>query len=66
MKIHILTEFHLTLTMIGDDIVKKVILPQILLIFRPSFANFFSKIANFQRISNFYDLKRGNTSTRQV
>ena len=66
MEIHILTEFHLKMTMIGDDIAKKVILPQILLIFRPSLAQILSKIANFERISNFYDLKRGNTSTRQV
>ena len=33
MEIQILTEFHLKITMIGDDIDKKVILPQILTIF---------------------------------
>ena len=66
MEIHILTEFHLKMTMIGDNIAKKVILPQILLIFRPSLAPIWSKIANFERICNFYYLKRGNTSTHQV
>ena len=66
MEIHILTEFHLKMTITGDDIAKKVSLPQILLIFRPSLAHILSKIANFEIISNLYDLKRGNTSTHQV
>ena len=44
MEIHILTEFHLKMTMIGDDIDKKVILPQILPISGPSLAQIMSKI----------------------
>ena len=47
MEIHILTEFHLKMTMIGDDISKKVILPQIWLMFGPSLAQILSKIAKF-------------------
>ena len=66
MEIHILTEFHLKITMSGDDISKNVILPKICPIFAPSMAQIFSKIANFERISNLYDLKHGNTSTDQV
>ena len=66
MEIHKLTEFHLKMTMIGDDIAKKVILPQICPIFEPSLVQILSKIAKFERISNFYDLKHGNTSTDRV
>ena len=54
------------MTMIGDGIAKKVILPQIWPIFGPSLAQVLSKIANFERISNFYDLTHGNTSTDRV
>ena len=57
MEIHILTEFHLKITMIGDDIAKKVTLPQILPM---------TKIVKLERILNFYDLKHGNTSTGRV
>ena len=45
MEIHILTEFNLKMTMIGDDIDRKVILPKILPISGPSLAQN-SKILN--------------------
>ena len=48
MEIHILTEFHLKMTMIGDDIAKKVILDQIWPIFGPSLVQIVSKIAKFE------------------
>ena len=57
MEIQVLTEFQLQITQIGEDIAKKVILPQIWPIFRPSLVKIVSKIAKFERISNFYDLK---------
>ena len=66
MEIHILTEFNLKIIMIGEDIAKKVILPQILPTFRLSLAKIVSKIAKFERISKFYYLKHGNTSTDRV
>ena len=47
MEIHVLTLFHLKITIIGDDIAKNVILPQIRSIFGPSLAQFFSKIRKF-------------------
>ena len=49
--------------MFGDDIAKKAISLKILPIFLPYLAKIVSKIANFERISNFYDLKHVNTST---
>ena len=52
--------------MIGNDIHKKVIWAQIWTIFGPSLTQILSKIATFERISNFYDLKHGNTSTDRV
>ena len=51
MEIHILTELHLKMTMIGDDIAKKAIFPQIWDIFGPSFAKIVSKIAKFEGMS---------------
>ena len=66
MEILILAEFHLKMTMIGDGIVKKVILPQIWPIFGPSLAQILSTIAKFEGISNFTDLNHGNTSTDRV
>ena len=63
MEIHILTEFHLKMTMFGDDIAKKVILPKILLIFRPSLAKIVSKIDKFEGMSYVSDVYDGNTST---
>ena len=47
IEIEVLTEFQLKTTMIGDDIAKKVILPQIWPIFGPSLAQIVSKIAKF-------------------
>ena len=66
MEIHILTEFHLKMAMIGDDIAKEVILHNILLIFRPSLAQIVSKIDKFERISKFSHLNHGNTSTDRL
>ena len=47
MEIQILTEFHLKITIFGDDIAKKVILPQIWPIFRPSLTQIVLKRAKF-------------------
>ena len=54
------------MTLIREAIAKKVILPHILPIFRHSLAQIVSKIAKFERISNFSDLNHGNTSTDRV
>ena len=54
------------ITRICEAIAKKVILPQIWPIFRPSLAQIVSKIAKFVRISKFSDLNHGNTSTDWV
>ena len=66
MEIQELTEFQLKITIIGEAISKKVILPK----FRPYvellWPKLFPKIARFERISKFYDLKHGNTSTDLV
>ena len=48
MVIQVFTEFQLQITMIGEDIAKKVILPQIWPIFGPSLAHILSKIAKFE------------------
>ena len=66
MVIQVLPEFQLKITMIGEAIAKKVILPQIWPIFRPSLAQIISKIAKFEIISKFSDLNHGNTSTYRV
>ena len=47
MEIHKLTEFHLKMTMIGVDIAKKAILPQITPMFGPSLAQIRSKLSKF-------------------
>ena len=66
MEINILTEFHIKMTMIGEAVAKKVILPQIWPIFRTSVAQIVSTIAKFEGISKFSDLNHGNTSTNRV
>ena len=66
MEVHILTEFHLQMTIMMKILPKKVILPNILPIVGPYVAQILSKIAKFEKISNLYDLKRGNTSTDKV
>ena len=66
MEIQVLAKFKLKITLIGEAVTKKVILPQILPIFRPSLAQIVLKIAKFERISKFYDLKLGNLSTGLV
>ena len=63
MEIQELTEFKLKINLIVGTVDKKVTLPQILPTFRPSLAQILSKIAKFETISNYYDLKHGNTST---
>ena len=52
-EIQILTEFHLKITMNGDDIAKKVILPQIWSIFGPSSAQILSTITKLKESLNF-------------
>ena len=66
MKIQVLTEFQLKMTMVGEGISKKIILPKIWPIFGPPLAQIMSKIAKFERISEFSDLNQGNTSTDRV
>ena len=66
MEIQLLTEFQLKIILIGEAIAKKVILPKIWPIFRPSLAQMLSKIAKFGSISNISDLNHGNTSTDRV
>ena len=61
-----MTAFQLKMTMVGEAIAKKIILPNIRPIFGPSLAKITSKIATFERISAFYDLNHGNTSTDRV
>ena len=63
MEIQVLTEFQLKITIIGEAISKKLILPHIWTLFGQ---NFVKQIGKFERISNLYDLKHGNTSTDQV
>ena len=64
--IQVLTKLQLKMPMIGEDIAKNVILPQILPIFRPSLVQIVSKIAKFERISIFFYLNHGNTHTDRV
>ena len=66
MEIHILTEYNLKMSMIGDDIAKNVISAQIWSIFVPTLAKMLFKMAKCGRIANLYDLKHGNTGTDQV
>ena len=66
MEIQVLTEIQLKITLIGEALAKKVILPQIWSIFRPSSAQILSKITKFELISKFSDLNHGNTSTDRV
>ena len=66
MEIHILTQFNFKMTMIGDNIAKKVILPQISPMYGPSLAQIVSKIAKFERIPNLFDLNHGNIHTDRV
>ena len=67
MEIHILPEFHLKMTMIGDDIAKNVIFPQISPIFRHSLAQIVSKIAKCERTYTFsINLNHRNTGTDRV
>ena len=51
IAIHVLAEFQLKITKIGDDIAKKQILPQIWVIFGPSFAQILFKISKFEGMS---------------
>ena len=66
MKIQVLAEIDLKMTIIGEAIVKNLIFPTMSPIFGPSFAKILSKIAKFERISKFSDLNHGNTSTDRV
>ena len=66
MEIQVMTEFQLKITLIGEAIVKKVILPQIWPVFRPYLVQIVSKIAKFEIISKSSDLNHGNTSTYRV
>ena len=50
MVIQAATEFQLKITMIGEAIAKKVILPQIWTIYGPSLAQIVSEIAQFEWI----------------
>ena len=63
MEIQVLNKFQLKIAIIGEAVAKKVIFTRIWPIFRPSLAQVVSQIAKFERISNFYDLKRVNTRT---
>ena len=51
MEIQVLSEFQLKINKIGDDIAKKQILPQISVIFGPSFPQIVSKIGKLERTS---------------
>ena len=48
MEIQLLTEFQLKITLTGEAIAKKVILPQIWPIYVPFLAQICSKIAQFE------------------
>ena len=66
MEIQVLTEFQLKITLNGEAIAKKVTVPQIWPIFRPSLAQIVSKIAKFVRISKFSDFNHVNIITVRV
>ena len=66
MEIQVLAELQLKITIIGEGIAKKVILPQIWPRFRPSLLQIVSKIAKFERNYKFVDLNHGNTHTDRV
>ena len=51
MAIQVLAEFKLKITKICNDIAKKQTLPQIWVIFGPSFAKIVLKISKFEGIS---------------
>ena len=48
MEIQVLTQFQFEITLIGEAIAKKAILPQICPIFGPSMAQILSKVAKFE------------------
>ena len=50
------TEFQLKMTMIGEDIARKVFFAKLKLIFGPSLTKMLSKVARFGRMSSFYDV----------
>ena len=50
MKIQVLAEFQLKMTLIGDAIAKKVIFAQIWSIFGPSLVQMVSKLDKFERM----------------
>ena len=58
MDIKILTQFQLKITLIGEAIGKNVILTHISTLFG---TNVVTKIAKFERISQFYDLNTRTT-----
>ena len=66
MEIQVLTKFQLKITLIGDAVAKKVILPQMWPIFRPSLVQIVSKIAKFEWISEFSNIYHENTHTDRV
>ena len=53
MEIQVLTKFQLKITLIGEDVSKKVICPKIWAIFIFSLAQIVSKVAKFERIAKF-------------
>ena len=66
MVIQVLTKFQLKTNLIGEAVVKKVILPQICPIYGPSLAQILSKIARSEWISKFSKIYHGNTHTDRV
>ena len=66
MEMQLLTEFPLKMTIIDEAIAKKVILLQIWHTFGPSLVQILSKIAKFERISEFSNIYHENTHTDRV
>ena len=66
MVIQVLAEFQLKITMVGEDITKKVILDQIWPIFGPSFVQIVPKIPEFEKMFQIYGVYHRNTSSGGV